>query len=334
MEIDNRLVDADLFNALADGQLDGRSDRSDQSVGSDMSARSVATQREKTSCGRTYCPDCPDTLMQLQLNEFKCPSCSRTESADITGLDIKTLMGANTLGRFRSAEGYIKTQKEAIMKLLKANNENFVGDKFSPEILEEVASQYNVIQNLAEDTYDDAGKVVGSKKFVRRSNIKDEVLATLIYLECINRKVVRKKKDVATFMKLSTNGFSSGENILRSLYAEGKITIDIGDEPVDGFAMRYLDGLNIDSPVYISFITDIIRTAEAKNIGVNSITSSKVVGAIWLLNVQLRLNIKVEQLEKAGDNTKKNTFIKFYNEVVRNIKLFVHIFKKYNIPLP
>jgi hypothetical protein len=315
MDSDNRLVDADLFDAMADGRLDGCVVSSNAAV-------------------RNYCPDCPDMLMQLQLNEYKCPSCGRTEPADITGLDIKTLMGANTLGRFRSAEGYIKTQKEAIVKLMKSNNDSFTGDKFPPELLEEVASQYNIIQNLAEEIYDDAGKVVGTKKFVRRRNIKDEVLATLIYLECINRKVVRKKKDVAAFMKLQTNGFSSGENILRSLYAEGKITIDIGDEPVDGFAMRYLDGLGIENVEYTQFITDIIRTAEAKNIGVNSITSSKVVGTIWLLNMQLGLNIKVDQLERAGDNTKKNTFIKFYNEVVRNIKLFVHVFKKYNIPVP
>lgn len=316
MESANSLVDADLFNAMADGRLDS---------GSDAGSLQVP---------RNYCPDCPDTPLQLQNCEYKCPLCGRTESADITGLDIKTLMGANTLGRFRSAEGYIKTQKEAIMKLLKANNETFTGDKFSPELLEEVATQYNIIQNLADEIYDEKGEVIGTKKFVRRSNIKDEVLATLIYLECINRKVVRKKKDIAAFMKLQTNGFSSGENILRSLYAEGKINIDIGDEPIEGFAARYLDGLGIENEMYTKFIIDIINTADQKKVGVSSITSSKVVGTIWLLNVQLGLNIKVDQLERAGDNTKKNTFIKFYNEVIRNIKLFIHIFKRHNVPLP
>ncbi len=315
MESINGLVDADLFNAMADGRLD--------------SNFASATQSQ-----HNYCPDCPDTPLQLQNCEYKCPMCGRTESADITGLDIKTLMGANTLGRFRSAEGYIKTQKEAIMKLLKSNNETFIGDKFSPELLEEVASQYNIIQNLVDDVYDEKGKIIGTKKFVRRSNIKDEVLAMLIHLECINRKVVRKKKDIAMFMKLQTNGFSSGENILRSLYAEGKINIDIGDEPIEGFASRYFDGLGIDNAEYTKFIIDIINTADQKKVGVSSITSSKVVGAIWLLNVQLGLNIKVDQLERASDNTKKNTFIKFYSEVVRNVGLFTHIFKRYNVPLP
>jgi hypothetical protein len=313
MESDSRLVDEDLFNAMADGCLD--------------------TQTASVQL-RNYCPDCPDTILQLQNCEYKCPACGRTESADITGVDIKTLMGANTLGCFRSAEGYIRTQKEAIMRLLKTNNETFAGDKFSPDLLEEVASQYNIIQNLTDEIHNEKGEVVGKKKFVRRSNIKDEVLATLIYLKCIERRVVRKKKDVAQFMKLQTHGFSSGENILRSLHAEGKISIDIGDEPVDGFAMRYLEALEIENDNYVGFITDIIHTSERKNVGVNSITSSKVVGTIWLLNVQMKLGIKVDQLERAGDNTKKNTFIKFYNEVVKNVRLFAHIFKKYNIPLP
>lgn len=311
----SRLVDEDLFNALADGRLE-----------SSVPATPVTD--------RNFCPDCPDTPLQLQSCEYKCPQCGRTESADITGVDIKTLMGANTLGGYRSAEGYIRAQREAIMRLLRTNNETFTGDKFPPDLLEEVASQYNVIQNLTDEIHDSDGKVVGKKKFVRRSNIKDEVLAALIYLECINRKVVRKKKDVAQFMKLQTHGFSSGENILRSLYAEGKISIDIGDEPVDGFAGRYLEALALDNDTYVGFITDIIHCAEAKNVGVNSVTSSKVVGAIWLLNIQLKLGIKVDQLERAGDNTKKNTFIKFYNEVVKNARLFAHVFKKYKVPMP
>lgn len=316
---DCRLVDDDLFDAMADGRLD---------------EKSVVAQVN----GCPYCPDCPDTPMQLCMNEYKCVLCGRTECADITGIDINTLKGANILGRYRNAEGYVKTQREAIVKLLKANNEAYTGDKFAPELLDEVASQYNMIQNLVEEIYDEDGKVKGTKKFVRRSNIKDEVLSYLIYLACVNHGSVRKKKDIAAFMKLQTNGFSSGEKIVNDLHAEGKINIEIGDEPVSGFAARYLEGLglaeNQTTDNYIKFIDDIIHTAEAKNIGVNSITSSKVVGTIWLLNVQLVLNIKVDQLERAGDNTKKNTFIKFYNEVTKNIKLFAHIFRKYNIPLP
>lgn len=313
MNDDTRLVDAKMFAILADGF-------------------SVSSTNE-AEIAQNYCPDCPEMPMLLHGDEYKCPTCGRTESAEIVGVDIRTLMGANTLGRFRGAAEYAKTQKEAVLKQLKYNNESYTGSKFSLDLLDEVATQYNSIQKITEDVYDEEGTVVKTKKFVRRSNIKDEVLAALIHFECVKRGVVRKKKDIATFMKLQANGFSSGEKILRNLHAEGKITIDIGDEPVDGFASRYFDCLGIDNESYVNFVTDLIKVAEQKKIGVNSFTSSKVVGAIWILITQLNLKVTVEQLEQAGDNTKKNTFIKFYKEVAKNSKLFLHVFKKYGVPV-
>ena len=311
MTDDTRLLDAKVFAALADG---------------------ISVCGDSAEVAQNYCPDCPETPMLLHADEYKCPGCGRTESAELVGVDIRTLMGANTLGRFRGAGEYAKTQKESVLKQLKYNNETS-GSKFPLDLLDEVATQYNSIQKSTEDVYDEEGTVIKTKKFVRRSNIKDEVLAALIHFECVKRGVVRKKKDIATFMKLQSNGFSSGEKILRNLFAEGKITIDIGDEPIDGFASRYFDCLGIDNESYINFVVDIIKVAEQKKIGVNSFTSSKVVGAIWILITQLRLKITVEQLESAGDNTKKNTFIKFYKEVAKNNKLFIHIFKKYGVPL-
>jgi hypothetical protein len=278
-----------------------------------------------------YCPDCPDTPMMNCITEYKCPLCSRVESADVNGADIKTLMGANTLSRFRSQGEYARTQKEVIMKQLRENNA-IATSKFPMDILEEVAVQYNNIQKLTEAVYDLDGRVVCERKFVHRSDIKDQLLAALIHFVGVERGIYRKKKDIASFMKLQTNGFSTGENILRTLQAEGKIKIVIGDEPIEGFAHRYLDALDIDNENYVGFISEIVKTAENRKIGVNSLPSSKVVGVIWILNTQLKLNITTDQLERAGDNTKKNTFIKFYKEVFKNIGLFSHLFKKYKVP--
>lgn len=313
MNVESRLLDAKLFAAIADGMS--------------------VSQLEEKKIAQNYCPDCPEMPMQLQNSEYKCPGCMRTESAEIVGIDIRTLMGANTLGRFRGAGEYARTQKESVLRQLKNNNDSYSGGKFPLDLLDDVATQYNTIQNSTEDVYDSEGTIIKTKKFVRRSNVRDEVLAALIHFECVRRTDVRKKKDIAAFMKLQTNGFSSGENILRNLYAEGKISIDIGDEPVEGFATRYLDCLGIENDNYVNFVTDIINVAEQKKIGVNSFTSSKVVGTIWILITQLKINISVEQLEQAGDNTKKNTFIKFYKEVAKNNKLFAHVFRKYGVPL-
>jgi transcription initiation factor TFIIIB Brf1 subunit/transcription initiation factor TFIIB len=126
---------------------------------------------------------------------------------------------------------------------------------------------------------------------VRRGNIKDEVLAGLIYFECIRASIVRKKKDIALFMKLPTNGFSRGEDILRNLQAEGKIDIPVDEEPIEGFVDRYLEELNLDNPNYIKFIVELVDESERRKIGMNSQLSSKAVGALWIIITQCGLNI-------------------------------------------
>jgi hypothetical protein len=306
----NSTVDEALFEAFADG----------------------AFNAEEEFQQLNYCPDCPDTPMVASFNEYKCPHCYRVISSDANGADIKTLMGANTLGRFRSANEYTKMQKEVIMKQLRENNAA-TESKFPMDILEEAASHYNCIQKLMEPVYDASGKITGERKFVHRSDIKDQLLSALIYFVCIAHTIYRKKKDIAVFMQLQTNGFSTGETIVRTLCAEKKLTLKIGDEPIEGFANRYLEALNLENDTYLQFIVDLVHAAENKNIGTNSLPSSKVVGAIWILNTQLQLKITSEQLERAGDNTKKNTFIKFCKEVQKNIDMLAFVFKKHKIAI-
>lgn len=313
---DSQLVDMELFEQLAD--------------------RSNVVMPRSNATRANYCPDCPDVPMLLCLSEYRCSQCFRTESADITAADIKGPGNGNSLNRFRGPGEYTKTQKESIMRLLKSNLDSYNGDKFQLDVLEEVATQYNNIQQITEETHDESGNVNGEKKFVRRSNIKNEVLAALIYFECMNRGLVRKKKDIATFMKLPANGFSTGEDILRTLAADGKFYIPVDDEPIEGFANRYLETLGIEGETaerYVKFITEIIAIAEAKMIGVNSLPPSKVAGTIWILVTQLKLKITVDTLESACDQTKKNTFIKFFNAVFGKIDLFKAVFGKYKVPI-
>lgn len=305
----NEVVSDDMFEMFADG---------------------VAFNEAEEIIHANYCPDCPDTLMIACFNEYKCPECQRVDSADINGADIKTLMGANTLRRFRGPQEYARAQKEVIMRQLRDNNSN-TQSPFPMDILDESASIYNTIQKLMEPVYDNTGKIVTERKFVHRSDIKDQLLAALIYFVCIDRGVYRKKKDIANFMKLQTGGFSAGENIIRTLHAEKKITLKIGDEPLKGFADRYFGALGIDNDNYIQFVVDLVARAEGINIGVNSLPSSKIVGAMWILITSLGLKITASQLETAGDNTKKNTFIKFCKEVQKNISQFNCVFAKYKI---
>lgn len=288
-----------------------------------------------------YCPDCKIPMI-LAGSEYQCDHCGQVQQYVADGCkdhdeavtsSIRISTGPNK-GRFYNVSGdYTRTQKKAILDQLLQNQTGFTGNAFPLNVLNEVASQYNKIQRLiTEDDFDENGKVRGQKKFVRRGNIKDEVLAGLIYFECIREKLVRKKKDIALFMKLPTNGFSRGEDILRNLQAECKLDIPVDEEPIEGFVDRYLDDLNLDNPNYSKFIIDLVNESEIRKIGMNSQISSKVVGAIWILICQCKLNITSQRLEKAADSTKKNTFTKFQRVVFDNISTFAPIFVRYGIP--
>lgn len=288
-----------------------------------------------------YCPDC-EILMDLSGNDYQCSNCGLTSSAESErGRDIEESSGGSirittgpNRGRFRNVNSdYSKTQKKNLLDQLLMRQSQYTGAKFPRNVLNAAADQYNRNQKvIKEDCLDDNGVVKGQKKFVRRGSMKDEILAALIYFEGIREGSVRKKKDIATFMGLSTCGFARGEDILRNLEAEGLINIPVNDEPIEGFVERYLEALGLDNPDYSNFIVDIVKKSETAKIGMGSQISSKIVGSIWIIITQHKLKITSQTLEKSADETKKNTFMKFYKVVFENINAFAEIFRTYNIP--
>lgn len=288
-----------------------------------------------------YCPDCKFP-MELSGIEYHCRYCGLTQTNEMDGCgdheetvssSIRITTGANSGRFYNTANDYTKTQKKIILDQLLQRQSSYNGPAFQVNILNAAATQYNCIQKfIKEDDLDENGYIQGQKKFVRRGNIKDEVLAGLIYFEGIREKIVWKKKDIAMFMGLVTGGFARGEDILRTFEAEGKIDIPVDEEPIEGFVDRYLEALNLDNVNYGKFITEIVEESEKRKIGMNSQLSSKIVGALWIIINKCHLNITAHQLEKAADNTKKNTFTKFYNVVFNNMGVFTHIFSKYGIP--
>lgn len=288
-----------------------------------------------------YCPDC-NLPMILSLSEYQCAQCGLTYKNEIDGVknhddtvnsSIRITTGANK-GHFYNTNGdYTKTQRKNVIEYLLQRARAYEGPVFSPAILNAAANQYNYIQKyITEDEYDEMGVKTGTKKFVRRSSIRDEILAGLIYFEGIRAKTIRKKKDIALFMGLLTSGFARGEDKLRDLEAQGKIDIPVDEEPIEGYVDRYLEALNIVNDNYSAFITEIVNTAIECKLGIRCQLSSKIVGSIWILITKCKLNISVQTLEAAADNTKKNTFMKFYKIVFDNFATFAPIFAKYKVP--
>ncbi len=289
----------------------------------------------------SYCPDC-DTPMELSGIEYQCSTCGLTQPnntavichEDTISNNLRITTGVNKGRFYNMTVDYTKTQRKMIADQLYQHSTRYKGPAFPINVLAATANQYNRIQKLiTEDVMDCEGKVTGQKKYVRRGTIKDEVIAGLIYFEGIREKLYRMKKDVAIFMNLPINGFARGEDILRNLEAEGKIDIPVDDEPIEGFIDRYLEALGMDTqPNYSKFIVDMVQASEKNKIGMNSHLSSKIVSAIYIIISQCGLKITSAAIEKACDNTKKNTFMKFTKIVATSSDAFEPIFIKYGIP--
>jgi transcription initiation factor TFIIIB Brf1 subunit/transcription initiation factor TFIIB len=285
-----------------------------------------------------YCPDCKFP-MELSNCEYQCKYCGLTVKNDMGDINktrdsVSTVLRAGkTRGKYYTVNNdYSRTQYNVIFRYLMQKLYASPG-AFPINILRAVAEQYNLIQKyITEDEYDDKGTVTSQRKFVRRGGIRNEVLAALVKFECKREGLNRKDKSIAHFMNLSTEGFSRGEGLVRDFEAAGKIDLPVNEEPIDGFIDRYLESLNLDNPIYADFIRELVNRSEDRKLGMNSQISSKVAGAIWIIIRNCKLDIAARSLEKATDNTKKNTFNKFYDVVLNNRATFADIFTKYNIP--
>lgn len=270
---------------------------------------------------------------------LECPVCH--EVIQIQGDVADIIVGAESMlktahgsGRnsFQSYDNSRAQQKQILEQLVRFN-EAYNGIKLPLSVLEQVAAKYNDIQKTPTEVFGPDGKVIGTKKFVRRSEIKDQILGAIIYYECIARGIARKKKDIARFMQLNSDGISLGETALRELHNGDKTVIPINADPSASFVVRYLTALelyNIDdqgipdavSANYKAFVDKILEIAAARKISHNSTQSSRVVGAIALLIEEKKLPITHTALSTACDGLRKTTYSKFTNEATKYRHLF------------
>jgi transcription initiation factor TFIIIB Brf1 subunit/transcription initiation factor TFIIB len=271
---------------------------------------------------KNMCPDC-DVPMAVDVAEFRCPVCMRSESADITVADA-----TNSTKRNWSADP-TRSQRQSTLRSLENRAREHTGDAIPHDILEEVSDIYLKIQTGATEEEVIDGEVV-TKKFVRRGNNKDQILAYLIYVTCLRKGVIRSKPCIAQFMGLKSQGFSQGEKAVRLFQAQGIIKgVCFDDEPIEGFIARYFDILRIDI-TYSEFVRDLVDLSIRKRIGMTSKPTSKIVGAMWMLVTTAKLKISVADLEKATE-TKKATFMNFYEDVRTNISIFKLVFQKHGL---
>ena len=294
-----------------------------------------------------YCTDCRTPMNKRIDTVYECPKCGLNRQLEGETRDCGeenehsgTIRIGNKNNNRRSiyniCSDYSRTQKRAILDQLNISNDQFVGPKIPKDVLAKAAECYNKIQKFS--PCEDGNNNNNNKKFVKRGNIKDEVLGALVYYECIRADVTRKKKDIAEFMKLPNNGISRGEDILRTLNAEGVIdNLPINEDPTESFVERYMEALGLDTHcdaiIFHDFIIELVAASIKKMIGISSISSSKVVGCIYILVQRRRLDITIQTIEDCCDNIRKSTFIRFAKEILdaKNITKFITVFEKYAV---
>lgn len=292
-----------------------------------------------------YCVACRIPMVQTNC-EYSCSNCGsiiemepidHKEFREAGSSTIRISTGTNK-GRCYNVSGdYSVTQKHAIISLLRANQNAYKGDRLLHSVLEDAATKYNELQkHVQKDVVDSEGNVVGKKKFVHRSAIKDEILAALIHYYYRVAGLPRKKRDIANFMKLPTDGFSKGESIIQDLLGRGLIELPTIKETSRGFAVRYLDALDVDDNEqlqrYTDFVVELVDTSEKLHIAKRKQLSSKVAGAIHILNTHLKVGWDDALIEDAVDRTRKTTYTAAADAIMKSASKFRAVFAKYQIP--
>jgi len=285
-----------------------------------------------------YCPDCNQAMMASGHN-YDCAVCGYTlridgEIRDCVEDGVTNIKVAYGRKVHNLSSDYSKAQRKSILDLLINLNSQYQSPQIPRDVLTATANDYNEIQKLTLEETDDEGEVT-VKKVVKRGNIKHEILGALLHYECIRANIARKKKDIAVFMQLQNNGFSRGEDFLRELHNKGKIShlnLPINTETKSSFVDRYLESLGIETDRNRDFILELVDKSIEMKIGLNSVMTSKVVGALWILIIKTGMKVEASSLQDKCDNIKKNTWMRFTNAVLENITKFVGVFERHGVP--
>jgi hypothetical protein len=194
----------------------------------------------------------------------------------------------------------------------------------SVEVMMSAAHVYCVMRERAE---------TDKQPFPRSSGgARDELLAAIIFHEC-NKVKCYVRRDISNMMNLRSDGMEHGYEQLATLakLGSGYFTLETEDESRES-KIRYYYG-QILAPIidktyvtvpsvaqsiasrHMSFISDVIRCANANFIGMQSQLQSKIVGAIWFIITSGCYRVTANIVDAKSGGIKKTTFTKFANAI-------------------
>lgn len=161
---------------------------------------------------------------------------------------------------------------------------------------------------------------------VKRSQNKRKIMAACIAQAGLDIGFLPSKIEIADFMQLPNSGIAPGVNFLRSLTADGKMSIDIHADPWKparaeiSTLFAHLNIAQTDAAALREAILDVVKFATSENIGTSSFLRSKVAGATYAVLRRAALSgdrtVAAQSLQTfCGDRIRKNTVERFLREL-------------------
>jgi hypothetical protein len=267
-----------------------------------------------------------------------CAGCGLVEAGDPTLPDDETpqpsrdparvrIVGAGSAplqpDLHRSGQGpSAEAQQRQIFEEYLAYMQMFVeagGRSFRLDALRRAAGYYNVVQ----------------RQCVKRSQNKKSIMASCLWLACLDVGIAPAKADIATMMQLQNRGIARGTNFLRALKADGKMDVDIDADPcrpevVSLFAHLGLDGAPFAGLREAAF--EVVQAALEHHVGTSSVLRSKVAGAAFEVLGRCRDRALLPRPPGAAEFCqgwiRKNTLDRFQRELWAHHSLFAAIYAR------
>jgi hypothetical protein len=285
------------------------------------------------------CPDCGVDLL-VQGMAYECPQCSRMfEAADLEDvISVSTperpgakasrgrlrVVGKDSryyqpdLDRTSPGDSSEVQKKSTYQELLRYNNEYSErgGNPFPKDVLKSVAEEYNVVQ----------------KQCVKRSQMKKQILAALVYHICLTKGFSRSKSEAAQLMKLVTNGISKGSVFLRSVGEDSEMEINMNCDrrgPHINSTFAQLDMVE-GVKCYRDAVDALVRRAEEAHIGTRSILRSKIIAATFEVLRRAKVKITIDEMSTKC-KIRKHTIHRFLKELDAFHSHFAETYKEHKL---
>lgn len=297
--------------------------------------------------GYKKCNECNITMNSNINNSYSCPQCGYIKHITTENQCYEKIYEHyNVSNTCHMPLKYIGKNSYKLQQNLRNSTSNYnpIQESFIKKFLNGCNSEsvdFIIPQNIIIETCE-LYKSIRLNSKVFRGEILKGVLASLVYYISLKEGITRKPKEIAKWASIKESDLSTGDKHIRKLQEEGILNIVTNKNLNDDYISTYIYRLNIN-PNYIDFLKELLIELNNKKIGnVNSRTSTKVTGLIYLLCITENINLGKElNIDKSNEQIISDeflisisTFKLYYSIILKNKDKIIHVFEKNNITFP